>query len=67
MNQRKQKREFTIFENYLYSFMILGIFFSMLIFLFWGFEIGKFWFTIRLWIVLSILLGTIAEVGGRKK
>jgi hypothetical protein len=54
LKMASKSTKFNIKEHYLYSFIVVGFLNLLLNFLFWTFS----WLSVRLWIVLSILLGT---------
>lgn len=54
----EEKVTFTFWQNMLYPLMIFGIIFGLICFLVWKIN----WFTIRLWIVISIIFGLVCVI-----
>ncbi len=57
---KKKQRKFSIFDNYFYSFLLLGIIFFLGHFLIWN--IDTIFLSFRMWLVMSIILGTVVEL-----
>lgn len=51
-------RDFSTFQNYYYSAIIVGLAIFGVAFLFWNFD----WFFVRVWIVFSLIMGTTSEL-----
>ncbi len=62
---KKKQRKYSISENYFYSFILLGILFSLGHFLIWNMD--TIFLSFRIWLVMSIVLGTIVELDEIKK
>ena len=56
--KKKNKRDFSIGEHFIYSYIILGLFSFGIEFVLWRFD----WVVVRFWIVMSFLLFMFIEL-----